>query len=956
MMFKGLTLRLTCLGLFAALCVSGHQRAQAQAGPDTSYRVLILDNLAPSRAQMAKKWLDGLHLPAPVYVTEENGQARVTYGDFASQSAADAARSAILNAEGVRSIGVVTTTPFRATPAPAATDGEVLTIFVREFKDRAQAEALKTKLQPRYGSVMIRQVGAFYEVLVGQYDAREAAVALGQLHQEGFSSAKTRPLPPAAPAAPQGLVVAPVEPVASGIEDKMLPVTQTEDWKKLSEDEKRKVVNNVELQFQIRKGDPLASQMFDISKRLEGLDSRVKKIVADYDSEKKSLEERRQGINSLTEEAENLIKLGDADKLKEARAKLQQALEMDKENVFGQRNIIQRRLEVIDAMSAGNDYPGSDKVAARKIASLQNQINQYQHSTDAHVLSQVAGMWYQIAELDPKMEATAKAQINSINQTITRLQEQSASETTEKETQLKQIIYGLAGGVGVLLVLVLLVWMRTHKRHKELMRKVQEITSIRPMRELEGGSPQLLGGGTESDIFSPVAPESAGDPLGGVLTAPPSPAKGKAAKKGKGAAPAAPAPAGDGLDDIFGGGASDGGDGLDDIFGSPAPAAAPKAAAPAPKAAPAAAPTAKAPEAAPASSDIDDIFGGLFADAKSDSAPAAQPVAKAEESSAGDTGPISFGDFLTASSEHESTASSQTVASDDLLSVFDEQPKSNGQEVDPLQDSPFARPLNGETSQGSTVDGYVKEDDTEIPAIKLDSTAVPSFGGFDFGGSGQASASAPQAETHDLPAFSFDDLVGATSVSAGPAGVALEFDQDAAGQKPAGWEGEYDFASLAVEANEPPRGAQQYLAFRKQEGSGKAHYAYRFGAVTGMVGIEFDLRCDDKNKFLLGFYIEKDGDFQQSIHTKILRSEAQTSPTIHMQGQSAPYLLGSWAHIKYEVDLNAGLVNGYIDSTHVVRDLPLTPNPGMLNTLSIRDNINTTGVLLLANIKVYPIQ
>jgi hypothetical protein len=187
-------------------------------------------------------------------------------------------------------------------------------------------------------------------------------------------------------------------------------------------------------------------------------------------------------------------------------------------------------------------------------------------------------------------------------------------------------------------------------------------------------------------------------------------------------------------------------------------------------------------------------------------------------------------------------------------------------------------------------------------------------------------------------------------------GVELDFEQDAAGQPPQGWEGDYPYARLTVEADTPPKGSQQYICFQKQEGTGKAHYSYKFGAVTGVACIEFDLRCNDKNKFLLGFYIEKDGDFQHSIHTKILRSEAQTSPTIHMQGQSAPYLLGSWAHIKYVVDLNEGRVNGYIDSTHVVRDLPLAPNPGMLDTLSIRDNINTTGVLLLDNIKVYEIQ
>jgi hypothetical protein len=119
-----------------------------------------------------------------------------------------------------------------------------------------------------------------------------------------------------------------------------------------------------------------------------------------------------------------------------------------------------------------------------------------------------------------------------------------------------------------------------------------------------------------------------------------------------------------------------------------------------------------------------------------------------------------------------------------------------------------------------------------------------------------------------------------------------------------------------------------------------------------VIGVEFDLRCNNKNKFLLGFYIEKDEDFQQSVHTKILLSETQTTPTIHIHGEPAPYLLGSWAHIKYVIDLPKGLVNGYIDGTHIAKDLRLPQAPKYLNTLAIRDNINTTGELLVGNIKI----
>jgi hypothetical protein len=233
MMFKGHTLRLTCLGLFAVLLTCGATHLYAQSESKSAYRVLILDSLPLSRVQDAKKWLDGLQLPAPIYVSGENGLFRISYGDFTSKSQAETARGDLLNKEGIRSVGVITEKK-AAAPARAAasSDKEVLTIYVRDFKDRAQAEALKTKLEPDFNSVMIRQVGNFYEVLVGQYDVREAEIAVGQLRKSGYTTATVRPLPPATQPAAQGVIVEPVKPdPGTGIEEKMLPITQTDAWK-----------------------------------------------------------------------------------------------------------------------------------------------------------------------------------------------------------------------------------------------------------------------------------------------------------------------------------------------------------------------------------------------------------------------------------------------------------------------------------------------------------------------------------------------------------------------------------------------------------------------------------------------------------------------------------------------------------------------------------------------------
>lgn len=973
MTFKGHSLRYTRLGLFAVLLIIGICRVHAQAGPEQTYRILLLEKKSPADLATAKKLLDSIKLSGPIQVDEAAG--RITYGDYATQAEADAAKKALYEKESLIAKGVIAVPKTSATPTPATTPtNEVLTIHVRDFKDRDKAEELKRKLQPAYGSVMIRQVGSFFEVLVGQYSDKEAPIALGQLKGDGFVNAVVETLPAAGAPVPSGIMIAAVVPEGSAAEERMLPITQSEIWKKLSEEEKNRVKSNVEIQQEIRKGDPLAGQLFDLKKRIDNLDDRVKKIVDNYDTEKKALDARRLTINGDLEKAEKDIK---EEKYADALLKLNEIKEQDKEGIFGVRELVARRIEVVQSMQKGEHYPGQETDNQTKVKALQQQAAQLENSMDTGELLVSKQLWSEIKGLAPALAQEADKHIGKIANKINQVRDEEKTARAEDDKKTKMIINGLIGAVSVLLVMILFLGLRTRKRHQELMRKVQEITSIRPMRELEGSGPQLLGGG--EDVFSPMNASGDGsvDPLGGVLTPPPPPDKKGKGKKGKGAPAPAPAPANDALDDIFGSGpsapAAGGSDmGLDDIFGAPtqAPAAAPKAtvAAATPAAQPAAQPAAS-PNAGSnaAASDIDDIFGGLFAEETKP--PVAQPARPqdATDSPAHDTGPISFSDVISGAPGNPGDTSSQ-INANDLLSVMDEPvptatSKVPGKGVDPLQDSPFASMFSDQPSREAVAsNANSKDDETEIPSIKLDSTvaeattATPSFGGFELHDISQAGGTMPAGETRDLPAFSFDDFMGGAALSGnGHPGVDQDFERDTAGQLPSGWEGQYPFASLTVEADTPPKGSQQYLHFEKKDGTGKAHYSCHFGDVSGVIGIEFDLRCNDKNKFLLGFYVEKDGDFQHSIHTKILRSEAQTSPTIHMQGQPAPYLLGSWAHIKYVVDLTEGRINGYIDSTHVVRDLPLSPNPGTLNTLSIRDNINTTGVLLLANIKIYEI-
>ena len=222
--------------------------------------------------------------------------------------------------------------------------------------------------------------------------------------------------------------------------------------------------------------------------------------------------------------------------------------------------------------------------------------------------------------------------------------------------------------------------------------------------------------------------------------------------------------------------------------------------------------------------------------------------------------------------------------------------------------------------------------------------------------SAPAAAAATVETKEPTPPAVETSKVEAPVAPAAPAGPEVFYKQDLAevpvGQKPADWQGEYDYATLLVSEENPPNGAGKYLKFEKRTGAGSANYTMRFPNASGRVMVDFDLRCDDKNKYLLGFYVEKDEDFKQSVHTIVHRIDSKTPPTLRIQGEPIGYELGTWRHIRFEMNLLSGTVTALVDGKQVVRDAKLPSNPSFVNTLSIRDNLATTGVLCLANIQV----
>jgi len=181
---------------------------------------------------------------------------------------------------------------------------------------------------------------------------------------------------------------------------------------------------------------------------------------------------------------------------------------------------------------------------------------------------------------------------------------------------------------------------------------------------------------------------------------------------------------------------------------------------------------------------------------------------------------------------------------------------------------------------------------------------------------------------------------------------AQDFSGEDEGKQPSGWSGDYDYSTLQV-VSDDSRANSKCLRFEKSEGTGSALYTLKFPEAGGRFIVEFDIRCDEKNKYLLGFYLEKDGNFRQSISTIVHRTNSKANPTLRLQNESTPYEFGQWSSVKFDIDLPRHLVDGFVDEKPVLTAARLTQAPKLINSMSIRDNLATTGTLLIRDIKVY---
>ncbi|HPK02699.1 MAG TPA: SPOR domain-containing protein [Candidatus Sumerlaeota bacterium] len=932
------------------------------------YRIVFSENVAQLQdAQRLESMLRDLGY-SPLFVEPQGEGFRVLYGHFLTERQANEAMRR-LEAEGLLPQGI--TQVRQSVFAPTTSSAASHTILIRFIDRERAAEAVRRLEASGFSPVSMATVSGQYLVQVGRYTYRDGITNLGRIKGMDYATAELRRLSEqgeALPPRPISETRPPEDSIESVIADRL---ASSEDFADLSDEQKDQLVKSIVLTQNLRAGNELAPQVIDMDKRLQSLGEEVEGLLHQVEAEADEARQIKEQIEELVVQAKRHQA---AEEWAEAIQIYQRIRdEVDPQDKLRYRLYIDDQIAWLRGRQSGELIPGQQAETRRQVELLKERALRLAGSADQESLIQAAVLWNQIWSMSPADRQTAEDALGSINASLANIRTQNQelmASTVNKRLQTLTMAGGAA--LAALLALLAFVWLRGRSQHKELMRKVQEITSIRPMRELDSGGGGLLdsGGGTatESEIFSPRSPAAAAgpaslDPLGGVEDAP---------SAGGGSAD----------DDIFGdlsgglpsaapannaaGGATTGVDdmNLDDIFGDVGGAA------------PEATQRIQAPDTAQSQpgGDLDDVFGDIFS--AEETSPAVAPGVPETpppppQSDTSQPGPISFGDFEFESpgASAEETAAGQSQ-DDELLSIFDDAIDSaTGDETSPSfepdqggaeEEAPFAGGLGSNPFTGAP-QAVPTDEDNEIPALRLDGGAADdtrdgetsvNFTGFD----------APSPENDEtnvpigtMPDFSFDDLSGATAALGQAPGADLDFENDDLGATPLDWTGNHPAAALTVECESPPRGSHQYLRYEKTEGAAVTPFMHRFGEVGGQVEIEFDLRCNSKNKFLLGFFVEKDGDPRSAIHTKILRSETQTTPTIHMQGEPAPYLLGSWAHIRYVVDLDNGTLNGYIDGTHVARNVTLENNPGSLNTLTIRDNTSTTGVLLLDNIRVQPI-
>lgn len=865
-----------------------------------AYRLLIMNGLDQARAEALRADMMKDFPAAINVVPEAGGTYRIYYGFYLSEQEATDRMNYLKHEEGLTVREVVKVTAEQAEKtlqesAAVASDTRYR-VVAQEFPDANTAGLMKKNLEESgYFPVEVALVSGKNQVLCGPafINKTDADSLASDLKETGFFAANVVEVKSQMPLSMPGDIAQP--PGAGSLTPDIFANIGGSGFKGTPE-EMAEVKRIAAERERVLRGEATAEEFKSLMDEIKRLSEGQKEIVSrieQSEADRQQLDRRKYELKVAVDAAQDRK---DYDK---ALALLADWEKLDPANAS-----IELKRRIINAQKAGGSSDSVDAGASQQ-RRTEGMIAEAKRSEEQGLIDQALNQWTQIrSEVPPTSAPYAQA-----SEAIARLKDlkdkklaDERNAAARQKTMMVVVVICIVLLVALVAGVMVMMMIRSRRRDQELLRQVQELT-VRPLKEIdEKAGPKLLEGDQE-----PAAAKSRRKEI---------PAPAKEPPKAKPAEPAPvpvppPAPAPIALK------------AADDDVRIKSPVEEPVVVPAAKKAAPPPAPPAPEPKAMPEPIALDETPPEL-------EIPAAI-AASAFES------PSSI--FETAPQKPPTPPPAEESVEEDLVSPEVHAASASFLDI-PSQDDLTAI-LTGALGDS---------DDTVLPA------------GFDPKKAKAEALAEKEAQKKPVAAApAVSDAEKETPVAAAAAAgngnliYSQDFDDEEDGAKPRNWIGDYDYSSLSVSAQTPAPGSKRCLRFEKRQGSGSAYYACRFPDITGKILVEFDLRCDDKNKYLLGFYIEKDEDFRQSIHTIVHRTSPQVAPTLRIQGEPTQYSLGTWRHMKYEIDLGANSVTGYVDGDVVAENVKLASPPKSINTLSIRDNLATTGILLIDNIRIHKV-
>ena len=898
----------------------------------TIYHLMLAEGFSPAQAQELGKTLEDSG-NGPAILRGTKSSLIVLQGNYLTPDEAAQARTRLEDAK-YKVLNIVAEK--RGAAAGAAPAGAP--------RFRVQVGAWKAVSDARGQVAALRQQDYFpstesdeeyTRVFVGGlFATKEEATRLqARMVAEGFLLAK---VVSSEPLGGEGVAVA----VAPRRDFPTMKVLEGTEWAIMSQTQRDKVIEIMAKERASREGYGSLEEVLELKNMVNQLSREQKKIVEKLADSEAAEEKRQKDIRQLVSRINRKQDEGDipgalelVDQLEKADPGSpialfkRQTLENAQKGTFeGEEVLFKRQREKLTQMETRAD----EQANKAGLDDLREARRLYQS-----LLSENAVLGEQAS--DKELAGRVNNKITGLDQRITdgTNAEKKQSEGSRKREQM--LVWGAIGGVGVLLLAVLLLVYIAGRRHYSRMLQQLQEEAIAPLQELQQKTRRLTAGGAAA---GGLTFESSGQSL--IEQTEPSGAEFMIPDT-------QPAPSSDAFDG--GGGLQASGTSLADMNveefsfpggspGTPSPAQ-----------------TGRGEE-----DFMMDFTGGGGPQAPergSSSLPSAQPAKETEPEEL----VFSFDDAVPEPPRGESTSAPITATEvptgaeapgeeivfnfDDSIpempvpaelgpKIAEQKPASKGDSVYesiPLSDLDLG-PLGESSDETLSVPSLAEEEPQNPLEAGLDLRIGPeNTGVFD-----DDQTIPPEAALDKLPA--------------GTVYLSQDFAQDPLGAKPAGWTGENPgYATLSV-VGDPAGSANKCLEFRKTRGEGPTSFACAFPDVSGKVSIEFDMRCDEKNKHLLGFYIEKDGDFRRSVHTVVQSVDPNSPAHLRVFTKPTPYELKTWRHLRYVVDLADGLVDGYVDDQLVAEGVRMGTKTESLNTFSIRDNSESTGVLYLKNLVI----